>query len=70
MCDFFMLQRRSQYLELCRRVMRNTNYSDYLHRRDDILKCFTRIFCEEYDQSKPDQKLVKEISNEFPQYFK
>lgn len=50
--------------------MRNTNYADYLHRRDDILKCFTRIFCEESDQSKADQKLVREISNEFPQYFK
>ncbi|PSN40629.1 hypothetical protein C0J52_09234 [Blattella germanica] len=37
---------------------------------DDILKCFTRIFCEESEQSKFDQQLVREISNEFPQYFK
>lgn len=50
--------------------MRNTNYADHLHRRDDLLKCFTRIFCEESDHSKADQKLVREISNEFPQYFK
>ncbi|PSN28959.1 NCK-interacting protein, partial [Blattella germanica] len=63
-------KRRAQYLELCRLVMRNTTYSDHHHRQDDILKCFTRIFCEESEQSKFDQQLVREISNEFPQYFK
>ncbi|CAH0554658.1 unnamed protein product [Brassicogethes aeneus] len=61
--------RRRQYLELCRRVMRNTNYEEHKHRNDEILKCFTRIFCEESDLSKHDQKLVREISNEFPQFF-
>ncbi|XP_022905366.2 NCK-interacting protein with SH3 domain [Onthophagus taurus] len=63
-------KRRQQYLELCKRVMRNTNYGEHQHRRDDILKCFTRIFCEETEQSKIDQKLVREIMNEFPHYFK
>ncbi|CAG9815594.1 unnamed protein product [Phaedon cochleariae] len=62
--------RRRQYLELCRRVMRNTNYEEHRHKIDDILKCFTRIFCEENDLSKFDQKLVREISNEFPHMFK
>nr|CAI5855018.1 unnamed protein product [Callosobruchus analis] len=62
--------RRRQYLELCRRVMRNTNYDEHRHKLDEILKCFTRIFCEESDLSKYDQKLVKEISNEFPHLFK
>ncbi|CAG9865149.1 unnamed protein product [Phyllotreta striolata] len=62
--------RRRQYLELCRRVMRNTNYDEHRHKVDEILKCFTRIFCEESDTSKFDQKLVKEISNEFPHLFK
>ncbi|KDR09746.1 NCK-interacting protein with SH3 domain [Zootermopsis nevadensis] len=62
--------RRQQYLQLCQLVMRNTPYYDHHHRQDDILKCFTRIFCEETEQSKTDQKLVREISNEFPQYFK
>ncbi|KAJ8933363.1 hypothetical protein NQ314_014078 [Rhamnusium bicolor] len=62
--------RRQQYLELCRRVMKNTNYEEHKHKIDEILKCFTRIFCEESDLSKYDQKLVKDISNEFPHLFK
>ncbi|KAK7791899.1 hypothetical protein R5R35_005422 [Gryllus longicercus] len=62
--------RRRQYLELCRLVMRNTPYHEHHHRRDELLKCFTRIFCEETDASRHDQQLVREISNEFPQYFK
>ncbi|XP_069703859.1 NCK-interacting protein with SH3 domain isoform X2 [Periplaneta americana] len=62
--------RRHQYLELCRLVMRNTPYSDHHHRRGDILKCFTRISSEETEQSKHDQQLVREISNEFPQLFR
>lgn len=63
-------ERRTQYLELCRLVMKNTNYDDHSHRIDEILKCFTRIFCEEGKVSGNDQKLVREISNEFPNYFK
>ncbi|XP_025837344.1 NCK-interacting protein with SH3 domain [Agrilus planipennis] len=62
--------RRQQYLELCRLILRNTNYHEHLHRREEFLKCFTRIFCEETEQSKPDQNIVKAILNEFPQYFK
>ncbi|ERL86629.1 hypothetical protein D910_04036 [Dendroctonus ponderosae] len=63
-------QRRHDYLELCRRVLRNTNYHEHRHRSEDILKCFTRIFCEESALSKRDQYLLKEIFAEFPQYFK
>ncbi|KAG5886313.1 hypothetical protein JTB14_003466 [Gonioctena quinquepunctata] len=62
-------KRRRQYLELCRRVMRHTNYDEHRHKVDEILKCFTRIFCEESELSKFDQKIVKEISNEFPHLF-
>ncbi|KAF5292273.1 hypothetical protein FQR65_LT11236 [Abscondita terminalis] len=63
-------KRRQQYLEVCRRVMKNTNYGEHLHRKEDILKSFTRIFCEESNQSVQDQKLVRDIMNEFPQFFK
>ncbi|XP_060527964.1 NCK-interacting protein with SH3 domain [Cylas formicarius] len=63
-------KKRHDYLELCRRVMRNTNYSEHRHRIEDILKCFTRIFCEESTLSKKDQQLLKGIFAEFPQYFK
>ncbi|KAK5644434.1 hypothetical protein RI129_005734 [Pyrocoelia pectoralis] len=63
-------KRRGHYLELCRRVMRSTNYNEHYHRKEDILKSFTRIFCEESSQSVHDQKLVREIMNEFPLYFK
>ncbi|XP_049771078.1 NCK-interacting protein with SH3 domain-like isoform X1 [Schistocerca cancellata] len=63
-------KRRHQYLQLCRLVMRNTAYEQHHHRLDDIRKCFTRIFCEESDLSCDDQQLVRDISNEFPQYFK
>ncbi|KAK6625063.1 hypothetical protein RUM43_005354 [Polyplax serrata] len=63
-------QRRHLYLQLCRVVMRNSGYAEHHHRRDDIAKSFTRIFCEETEISQKDQQLVREISNEFAQYFK
>ncbi|KAF7286376.1 hypothetical protein GWI33_005670 [Rhynchophorus ferrugineus] len=62
-------KKRNDYLELCRRVLGNTNYQEHRHRIEDILKCFTRIFCEEGQLSKRDQYLLKEIYAEFPQYF-
>ncbi|XP_030759186.1 NCK-interacting protein with SH3 domain [Sitophilus oryzae] len=62
-------KKRHDYLDLCRRVLRNTNYQEHKHRIEDILKCFTRIFCEESTLSKRDQHLLKEIFAEFPQYF-
>ncbi|KAF5304952.1 hypothetical protein FQA39_LY09426 [Lamprigera yunnana] len=62
-------KRRQQYLELCRRVMRTTKYNEHLHRKEDILKCFTRIFCEESNHSVQDQHLVRDIMNEFSQLF-
>lgn len=61
---------RKWYLELCRRILRNTNYAEHLHRRQDLMKIFTRIFCEETECSAGDQQIVREISNEFPQIFK
>uniref|UniRef100_A0A1B6DI14 SH3 domain-containing protein n=2 Tax=Clastoptera arizonana TaxID=38151 RepID=A0A1B6DI14_9HEMI len=63
-------ERRTEYLELCRMVLRNTNYTEHKHRVSDLQKCFTRVFCEDSDGSKQDQILVRDISNEFPQFFK
>jgi hypothetical protein len=63
-------QIRKWYLELCRRILRNTNYPEHKHRSQDIIKIFTRIFCEETECSAGDQQIVREISNEFPQIFK
>ncbi|XP_034951064.1 NCK-interacting protein with SH3 domain [Chelonus insularis] len=62
--------KRRLYLELCRRVLRTSGYDDHRHRSEDLLKCFTRIFCEEGSESHGDQKLIREISNEFPSLFK
>ncbi|XP_024939719.1 NCK-interacting protein with SH3 domain isoform X2 [Cephus cinctus] len=62
--------KRRQYLELCRRIVRSSNYNEHRHRSEDLLKCFTRIFCEETPESQGDQQLVREISNEFPHLFK
>ncbi|XP_020714662.1 NCK-interacting protein with SH3 domain isoform X2 [Ceratitis capitata] len=61
---------RRCYLELCRRILRNTNYTEHQHRKQDFMKIFTRIFCEETECSASDQQLVREIANEFPQLFK
>uniref|UniRef100_A0A1B0FCZ5 SPIN90/Ldb17 leucine-rich domain-containing protein n=1 Tax=Glossina morsitans morsitans TaxID=37546 RepID=A0A1B0FCZ5_GLOMM len=61
---------RRCYLELCRRIMRNTNYQEHQHRKQDFMKIFTRIFCEDTEVSAADQQLVREIANEFPQLFK
>ncbi|XP_071444779.1 NCK-interacting protein with SH3 domain [Hetaerina americana] len=63
-------QRRGQWLWLCRRVIRNCGYGEHLHRRDDLARCFTRIFCEDTTSSASDQHLVRDIINEFPMFFK
>lgn len=62
--------RREQYLLILQGIIRNTEYECHLHRRDDLLRCFARIFCEEGLCSREDQTLVRAISNEFPHYFK
>ncbi|KAJ2952666.1 hypothetical protein O0L34_g7004 [Tuta absoluta] len=62
--------RRQQYLKILQGIIRNTDYGAHLHRRDDLLRCFARIFCEEGESSRDDQALVRAISNEFPHYFK
>ncbi|XP_012282420.1 NCK-interacting protein with SH3 domain [Orussus abietinus] len=67
--DIFPGTKRRQYLELCRRVLRTSNYDEHRHRSEDLLKCFTRIFCEETSESQEDQQLVREIGNEFPHLF-
>ncbi|XP_049288701.1 NCK-interacting protein with SH3 domain [Anopheles funestus] len=61
---------RKWYLELCRKILRNTNYPEHQHRKQDLMKIFTRIFCEETECSASDQQIVREIANEFPQIFK
>lgn len=63
-------QLRRWYLELCRRILRNTDYAEHQHRALDLMKIFTRIFCEDVPEAISDQKIVREISNEFPQIFK
>ncbi|KAK2587861.1 hypothetical protein KPH14_003958 [Odynerus spinipes] len=68
--DMYPGDKRRQYLELCRRVLRTSNYNEHRHQSEDLLKCFTRIFCEETTDSQEDQQLVREISNEFPHLFK
>lgn len=61
---------RKWYLELCRKIVRNTSYAEQQHRKQDLIKIFTRIFCEETECSAGDQQIVREIANEFPQIFK
>lgn len=65
-----VMQLRRTYLELCRRIVRNTDYADHQHRKPDLMKVFTRIFCEEGECSRADQQLVRDIANEFPAIFK
>jgi hypothetical protein len=57
-------------LELCRRILRNTDYAEHQHRALDLMKIFTRIFCEDVPEAVGDQQIVREISNEFPHIFK
>ncbi|XP_059484381.1 NCK-interacting protein with SH3 domain [Neocloeon triangulifer] len=64
-CD----ERRGQYLELCRRVVRHSNYEEHNHRKSDILKCLQHILTEENEESRSDQALVNEIISEFPEIF-
>ncbi|XP_076168518.1 NCK-interacting protein with SH3 domain [Ptiloglossa arizonensis] len=68
--DMFPGDKRRQYLELCRRVLRTSSYNEHRYRSEDLLKCFTRIFCEETGESQEDQQSVREIGNEFPHLFK
>lgn len=60
---------RRNYLELCRRILRNTDYLEHNHRKADLMKIFTGIFLEDGDESVRDQQLVREIANE-SQIFK
>ncbi|CAG9783845.1 unnamed protein product [Diatraea saccharalis] len=62
-------ERRQQYLKILQGIIRNTDYEAHLHRKQDLFRCFARIFCEENEASRDDQALVRAISNEFPQYF-
>lgn len=61
---------RRHYLELARRIIRNTNYTEQQHRKQELLKIFTRIFCEDTEISGGDQQVCREIANEFPHIFK
>ncbi|XP_055841510.1 NCK-interacting protein with SH3 domain [Episyrphus balteatus] len=61
---------RGKYLNLCRCMVRSTNYEKNQYRKQELMKIFTRIFCEETECSADDQKLVRAIANEFPHIFK
>ncbi|CAG9773992.1 unnamed protein product [Ceutorhynchus assimilis] len=62
--------KRTEYLELIRKILRNTNYQEHKHKGKELFKCLTRILKEEMDVlSKGDQDLVNEMFMEFPQYF-
>ena len=63
------LQKRKQNLQLVQNIFRNTNFDEHRHRNAEIKMCFMRILSEEFERSKDDQKLIKIIINEFPQYF-
>ncbi|CAG9114408.1 unnamed protein product [Plutella xylostella] len=54
-------ERRQDYLKILQGVIRNTAYGSHLHRRDDVLRCFARIFCEEGAASRRDQALVRAL---------
>lgn len=51
-------------------MVRSTNYEKNQYRKQELMKIFTRIFCEETECSADDQKLVRAIANEFPHIFK
>lgn len=61
---------RGKYLNLCRCMVRSTSYEKNQYRKPELMKIFTRIFCEETECSADDQKLVRAIANEFPHIFK
>jgi len=50
-------------------VVRHSNYEEHQHRKEDILKCLQLILTEELDESRADQILVKNIVDEFPDFF-
>ncbi|XP_065343031.1 NCK-interacting protein with SH3 domain [Cloeon dipterum] len=62
-------ERRGQYLELCRRVVRESDYTEHNHRKEDLVRSLQHIQSEENDDSRADQQLVRKIFDEFPHIF-
>jgi hypothetical protein len=63
-------KKRTLYLQLIRMIIRNSNFREHNHRRDDLVKIFTSILLEEDPLALQDQRLIREITNEFPTLIK
>ncbi|KPJ06171.1 NCK-interacting protein with SH3 domain [Papilio machaon] len=67
--------RRWEYLRVVQGIVRNTDYGAHRHRRDDLLRCFARILCEDAPAAhvaaaaRRDHAAVRAIYNEFPHFF-
>ena len=61
--------RRRNYLRLLRLVIKNSNYAEHRHRKDDLEKTFTGILMEEDPDARMDQDIVNSILEEFPHIF-
>ncbi|KPI91578.1 NCK-interacting protein with SH3 domain [Papilio xuthus] len=67
--------RRWEYLRVVQGIVRNTEYGAHRHRRDDLLRCFARILCEDAPAApaapaaRRDHAAVRAIYNEFPHFF-
>lgn len=82
--NYCVLQRRWEYLRVVQGIVRHTDYGAHRHRRDDLLRCFARILCEDAPASasasasapasaaaaaRRDHAAVRAIYNEFPHFF-
>ena len=63
---YIYIQLRSHYLELLRRLLGSTNYSEHKHRQEDLTSCLKRIVNEHEPESQPDQEAVRAIWQAYP----
>lgn len=57
------------YLQMIQRIIRNSNYSQHMHRIDDLRSCLISILVEEDLQALPDQIVIRDMAKEFSFLF-
>ena len=60
---------RTEYLSLMHLILKNSDYEEHLHRRNELEIFMERIMGEEGPESEMDRRIVQQILTEFPQYF-
>lgn len=56
-------------MQMIQRIIRNSNYSQHMHRIEDLRSCLVSILIEEDLQALPDQIVIRDMAKEFSFLF-